>query len=51
MSTYNYASYCFKLKGSCGVFARPRQPVAGLYSVKNLKLLVRSHQIIKYTYK
>ena len=45
MSAYNYDSRCIKSKGSCGVFTKPRQLVAGLYSVKYLKLLVRDHII------
>ena len=43
MSVYNYDSCCIKSKGSCGAFTKPRQPVAGLYSVKDLKLPVEDH--------
>ena len=43
MSAYNYDSYCIKSKGSCGAFTKPSQPVAGLYSVKDLKLSVEDH--------
>ena len=43
MSAYNYHSSCIKSKGSCGAFTKPRQPVAGLYSVKDLKLSVEDH--------
>ena len=43
MSVYNYDSCCIKSKGSCGAFTKPRQPVSGLYLVKNLKLSVEDH--------
>ena len=42
-SAYNYDTCCIKSKGSCGAFTKPRQPVAGLYSVKDLKLSVKDH--------
>ena len=43
MSAYNYDSCCIKTKWSCVAFTKPRQPVAGLYSVKDLKLSVEDH--------
>ena len=43
MSAYSYDSCCIKSKGSCGAFTKSRQPVAGLHSVKDLKLSVENH--------
>ena len=43
MSACNYDSCCIKSKRSCGAFIKPRQPVGGLYSVKDLKLSVEDH--------
>ena len=43
MSASNYYSCCIKSKGTCGAFTKSLYPVAGLYSVKNLKLSVEDH--------
>ena len=43
MSAYNYDSVCIKSKGNSGAFTKPREPVADLYSVKDLKLSVEDH--------
>ena len=43
MSAYNYDSCSIKSKGACGAFTKPRQQVAGLYSVKDLKVSVKKH--------
>ena len=43
MSAYDYDSLCIKSKVSCRAFGKPRQPVAGLYSVKDLKLSIEDH--------
>ena len=43
MSAYNCDSCCIKSKESRRAFTKPRQQLAGSYSVKELKLSVEDH--------